>query len=217
MLLRDNSHLLKAYRAADYVVVDSQIVFWALRFLGSPVPEKISGSDFLPAYCTHHACPEGKRIFILGGKPGVAQMAREKINQRCGMNVVIGAHSPSMKFGLDEQENQHVIDLINQSGATAIAVGLGAPKQEIWIDQHRHAFNIDMSFLAVGAAIDFEAGTQPRAPQWMSKAGLEWAYRLSREPGRLWQRYLVRDTKFLWMVVKEKLLMALRTRGNTMK
>jgi N-acetylglucosaminyldiphosphoundecaprenol N-acetyl-beta-D-mannosaminyltransferase len=206
MLLQHDPLLLEAYRAAEFVVVDSQIVFWALKFLGRPVPEKISGSDLLPAYCDYHAKHTDKTVFILGGKPGVPETAMANINKRVKKNLVIAAHSPSMQFGKDESETEKVIELINQSHAECLVVGLGCPKQEIWIHQNRNRLIHARSFLAVGASVDFEAGALPRAPTWMSQFGLEWAFRLSREPKRLAKRYLIRDPKFFWMIAKCKVL-----------
>jgi N-acetylglucosaminyldiphosphoundecaprenol N-acetyl-beta-D-mannosaminyltransferase len=206
MLLQESPRLLEAYRAAEYVVVDSQIVFWALRFLGRAVPEKISGSDFLPAYCDYHAKHTDKTIFILGGRPGVPEAAMKNINARVGKRIVVAAHSPSMNFGKDEVENLAVIDLINRSGAQCLVVGLGCPKQEVWIHDNRPLLTQANSFLAVGAAVDFEAGSVPRAPGWMARSGLEWAFRLMREPRRMAKRYLVRDPKFFWMILKCKIL-----------
>jgi N-acetylglucosaminyldiphosphoundecaprenol N-acetyl-beta-D-mannosaminyltransferase len=204
MMLQENPDLLAAYTSAEFVVVDSQIVFWALKFLGRSVPEKISGSDFLPAYCDYHAKNTDKTIFILGGKPGIPEAAMVAINLKVVKQLVIGAHSPSMTFGPDGVENEAVIDLINQSKATTLVVGLGCPKQEIWIARNRAKLHYATSFLAVGAAIDFEAGSQTRAPSFLSKVGFEWAYRLVCEPRRLWRRYLVRDPKFVLMVLRDK-------------
>jgi N-acetylglucosaminyldiphosphoundecaprenol N-acetyl-beta-D-mannosaminyltransferase len=205
MLLQENDELKNAYKNAEFTVVDSQIVFWALKFLGRAVPEKISGSDLLPAYCEYHAKNTRKSLFILGGKPGVPEAAMAAINSKAGKRLVIGVHSPTMQFGPDGQENDTVIDIINASKATSLIIGLGCPKQEIWITRNRHRFTSATSFLAVGAAIDFEAGSQPRAPAWLSNMGLEWAYRLSQEPRRLWRRYFIRDPKFLLMVFKERI------------
>ena len=204
MLLQENPQMHAAYKTAEYVVVDSQIVFWALKFLGRAVPEKICGSDLLPAYCRHHANNLKTTVFILGGKHGIPEAAMHNINQQAGRELVIAAHSPTMQFGNNEVENNEVIDRINASQATCLVVGLGAPKQEIWIYKYRHRLLYAKTFLAVGAAIDFEAGAQPRSPKWMSAIGMEWAYRLIREPKRLWRRYLVRDPKFFWMVAREK-------------
>jgi exopolysaccharide biosynthesis WecB/TagA/CpsF family protein len=177
----------------------------AMRFLGIPVKEKVSGSDVLPAYCHFHRNNPVVRIFLLGGREGVAQMAMDRINQNTGRQIVVGAHSPSMQFVQSPDECAKVIDLIRQSGANVLVVGLGAPKQELWIDAYRERLPEVHSFMALGATLDFEAGTVQRAPQWMSSAGLEWLFRLLMEPGRLWRRYLVRDPYFFWLLLKQRL------------
>ena len=210
ILLQSHQGLYSAYQHADYITVDSQIVFWAMKFLGRGVKEKISGSDFLPAFCNFHGRQaEGgkptRKMFILGGKPGVAQLAMEKINQRQGCELVIGAHSPSMRFLDSPSECDEAVRLINESGADTVVVGLGCPKQELWIARHKHRLAKAKTFLAVGASIDFEAGVLDRAPQWMSKFGLEWFYRLAKEPKRLWRRYLVNDPLFFWLLLRDRM------------
>jgi N-acetylglucosaminyldiphosphoundecaprenol N-acetyl-beta-D-mannosaminyltransferase len=203
--LQSNAKFHAVYSKADFVTVDSQIVFWALKLLGRGVQAKISGSDFLPAFCDYHArrLIENKpalTVYLLGSREGVADAARININRRTSSNVVLGAHSPSMTFVEDERECELVIKKINHSGASALVVGLGAPKQELWIDKYRAKMPGVKVFLAVGASIDFEAQIVERAPSWMSKCGFEWLFRLYKEPNRLWHRYLVRDPQFFWLL-----------------
>jgi len=205
MLLQKSEGLWRAYQRAEFITVDSQILFLVLKLLGRPALEKISGSDFLPAYCHHHRDNPEVRVFLLGAGPGVAARAAAQINARTGREIIVGHHSPSMGFVDDPAECDAVIAQINASEANVLVVGLGAPKQEIWIDTHRHRFTQVRSFMALGATLDFEAGEKPRAPRWMSRFGLEWLYRLIQEPGRLWRRYLVTDTQFFWLVLKERL------------
>lgn len=205
MQLQENQDFFNVYRRADHVTVDSQIVYLATKFLGHPVKEKVSGSDFLPAYCDFHKNNPEIRIFLLGGMPGVAQQAARNINAKAGREIVTGAHSPSMRFVTDTAECNEAIELINSSGANVLVVGLGAPKQELWIAEHRGRMPGIHSFMALGATLDFEAGTVSRSPQWMSRCGLEWLYRLYQEPGRLWKRYLVRDLPFFYLLLKQRL------------
>ncbi len=205
MLLQKSEGMKQAYDNADYITVDSQILFLILKALGKPVQEKISGSDFLPAYCHHHKDNPDVKIFLLGAAPGVAKKAADIINNRIGRKIITGHHSPSMNFVNDDKECKQVIDMINHDPANVLIVGLGAPKQEIWIEQHRHLFTKVKSFMALGATIDFESGLKPRSPEWMSTYGLEWLYRLLQEPGRLWKRYLVTDTQFVLLIQKDLL------------
>ncbi len=203
--LQYDREFLQTYLQADYKVCDSQILVYASRFLGTPIKEKISGSDLFPAFYTYHKNNPNIKIFLLGGKQGVAQRAAKRINNKVGRNIVIGAHSPSFGFEKDEQECAEIIEIINQSGASVLAVGVGAPKQEKWIIKYKDRLPNIKIFLAVGATIDFEAGTVKRSPKWMSDAGLEWLYRLLVEPQRLWKRYLLEDLPFFWLILKQKL------------
>ncbi|MEL6166569.1 MAG: WecB/TagA/CpsF family glycosyltransferase, partial [Cyanobacteria bacterium J06628_3] len=104
----------------------------------------------------------------------------------------------------DEQECQKIIELINDSGANVLAIGVGAPKQELWLYQFKSKLKNIKTFLAIGATINFEAGHTKRSPKWMSEIGLEWFYRLWCEPQRLWKRYLFDDIPFFWLVLKQK-------------
>ena len=173
--------------------------------MGNPIKEKISGSDLFPAFYEYNKYNEDVRIFLLGAKEGVAQKALENINRKVGREIVIAAHSPSFGFEKDEQECQDIIDRINHSEATVLAVGVGAPKQEKWIAKYRDRLPKIKIFLAIGATIDFEAGEVARSPKVMSEMGLEWLYRLSSEPNRLWKRYLVDSLPLFWLVGKQKL------------
>jgi N-acetylglucosaminyldiphosphoundecaprenol N-acetyl-beta-D-mannosaminyltransferase len=205
MKLQCDREFFRAYEIADYKLCDSQILIYASRFLGTPIKEKISGSDFFPAFCAYHRNNEKIKIFLLGGQKETAARAQERINKKVGRNIVVAARSPSIGFENDEQECAEIINTINKSGATVLAIGVGAPKQEKWIYKYRNKLPQIDFFLAIGATIDFEAGNVRRAPKWMSEIGFEWLYRLLLEPQRLWKRYLVEDIPFFWLIVKQKL------------
>ena len=204
MSLRQDPKFVEAYQKADYRVCDSQILMYAAKFLGTPIKAKISGSDLFPIFCEHHRNNEDIRIFLLGGDVGVPQRAQQNINARTRREIIVAAHSPSYGFEKDEEECQAILEMIRQSSANVLMVGVGSPKQEKWIVKYRDQLpNIDI-FMAVGAAIDFEAGNKPRAPKMLSYLGLEWLYRLATEPRRLWKRYLVKDMPFVWLILKQK-------------
>ncbi|NJL86658.1 MAG: WecB/TagA/CpsF family glycosyltransferase [Leptolyngbyaceae cyanobacterium SM1_1_3] len=206
MKLQEDEEFVQAYRRADYKVCDSQILMYASKFLGTPLKAKISGSDLLPMFCQHHQHNEAIKIFMLGGAEGVAERARQNINAKLGREIIIQAHSPSFGFEQNKMECQEILEQIKHSGANVLVVGVGAPKQEKWIAQYRDCLpNIDI-FLAVGAAIDFEAGNKPRAPRYISELGFEWLYRLLSEPNRLWKRYLLRDMPFVWMILQARFM-----------
>jgi N-acetylglucosaminyldiphosphoundecaprenol N-acetyl-beta-D-mannosaminyltransferase len=204
MKLQRDEDFYQTYALADYRVCDSQILFYASRFLGTPLKEKISGSDFFPIFCDFHRENDDITIFLLGGAEGVAARAMERINQKTGRRIIIQAHSPSFGFEKNEEECQQLVEMINRSGATVLAVGVGAPKQEKWICKYRDQLTPQI-FLAVGATIDFEAGTIQRAPKWISKIGMEWLFRIACDPKRLWKRYIMDDLPFFGLLLQQRL------------
>ena len=203
--IQRDREFLQAYYTSDYRVCDSKILQYISFLLGNPIKEKISGSDLFPAFYEYNKDNEDVKIFLLGAKEGVAEQAKYKINQKVGREIVIAAHSPTFGFEKDEQECQAIVDRINQSDATVLAVGVGAPKQEKWIAKYRSQLPKIKIFLAIGAGIDFEAGNVARAPKVFGDLGFEWLYRLSCEPNRLWKRYLVDSLPLFWLVGQQKM------------
>ena len=203
--MRKDPEFHEVFHRAEFRICDSRIVEWAARFLGTPIAEKISGSDFFFEYCWHHRADPEVRVFLLGAMPGVALEAQRRLNARLGRELVVDVLSPSFGFEKNAAECDQIVEQVNRSGATVLAVGVGAPKQEKWIMRHKDRMPGVKVFMGIGATIDFEAGHIPRAPAWMQKAGLEWAFRLLREPRRLWRRYLVEGPPFLGLVLRQKL------------
>ncbi|MDJ0599753.1 MAG: WecB/TagA/CpsF family glycosyltransferase [Crocosphaera sp.] len=205
MKLRKDPELQEVYGQSDYRVCDSKIIQFASRFLGTPIRHKISGSDLFPAFYEYNKHKKNIKIFLLGAKEGVAKIAQEKINQKVGRNIVVDCYSPAFGFENDKEQCQRIIEKIKASGATVVAVGLGAPKQEKWIHRYRQELPEVKIFLAIGATIDFEAGYKSRSPKWMSEVGLEWLYRLLSEPKRLWKRYLIESMPFFALIFRQKM------------
>jgi N-acetylglucosaminyldiphosphoundecaprenol N-acetyl-beta-D-mannosaminyltransferase len=203
--LQKDAEFFEAYSIGTYKVCDSQILLNAARFLGTPIKEKISGSDLLPAFYNYHKNHENIKIFLLGASPGIAMTAQQKINQQIGRKIVVGSFSPSFGFEMNEEECLEIVDMINNSGATVLVIGVGAPKQEKWIYKYRQQLPGIKIFMALGATIDFEAGKLKRAPKWVSQIGMEWLFRLLCEPRRLWKRYLIEDIPFLFLILQQKL------------
>lgn len=193
-----------AYDLATYKVCDSQIVMYASKFLGTPIREKVCGSDLFPAFYEYNKDNPNVKIFLLGGKEGVAEKAQENINRKVGREIVVGACSPSFGFEKNRQECAEIIEMINASNANVLAIGVGSPKQENWVYEYKSMLQNIKIIFAVGATIDFEAGSIKRSPQWMSDIGLEWLYRLLAEPKRLTKRYLFDDLPFFWLIIKQK-------------
>jgi N-acetylglucosaminyldiphosphoundecaprenol N-acetyl-beta-D-mannosaminyltransferase len=205
MKLQKNQEFYGVYQEADYRVCDSKVLIYVSNFLGTPIHEKISGSDLFPAFYCYFQNDENIKIFLLGSETEVVKQAQKKVNTKVGRNIVIAAHSPSFGFDENEEECQKIVELINRSEATVLAIGVGAPKQEIWIAKYRKQLKHVKIFLAIGATIDFEAGTIQRSPKWMSEIGLEWFYRLLNEPKRLWKRYILSVIPFFWLVLQQRL------------
>ncbi|MCY7278802.1 MAG: WecB/TagA/CpsF family glycosyltransferase, partial [Phormidesmis sp. CAN_BIN44] len=166
---------------------------------------KISGSDLFPAFYTYYKHNEDVKIFLLGSEQKVAKTAQQKINAKVGRDIIVAAHSPTFGFEKNEEECQEIVDLIEASEATVLAIGVGAPKQEIWIAEYRNQLSKVKTYLAIGATIDFEAGNFKRAPMWMSQVGFEWLYRLLSEPKRLWKRYFFDAVPFLFLILQQRL------------
>jgi N-acetylglucosaminyldiphosphoundecaprenol N-acetyl-beta-D-mannosaminyltransferase len=195
--------LRRAYAAVDLSLADGMPILWASRLLGDPLPAKVSGSDLvLPLM--DRAEREGWRVYLLGGGPGVGEKAAARLVERYPRLVIAGTDSPRIDLGAPASSRADVAERIRAARPDLVLVALGAPKQEVWSAEVAPGLKPAV-LIGVGAAIDFVAGTVPRAPPWMSASGLEWLYRLGREPRRLWKRYLVRDPEFLVIVLRDLL------------
>lgn len=189
--------LAEAYARADLCLADGMPLVWASQVLGPALPERVAGSDLAEPLLAR-AASLGWRVFLLGGRPGAAENAADAL-RRSGVQVV-GAEGPPV--GADGSVDPAVLERIRTAAPSLLLVGLGSPKQELFIDRQRGVLGSAVCF-ACGAVIDFLAGELARAPRWMARAGLEWAYRLGREPRRLWRRYLLNDPAFLRIVVRD--------------
>ena len=201
--LQTDKDFYDVYQKAEWVVCDSKILYLMSKLLKEPLPEAIPGSSFFTAFYEYHKDDPKCKIFLLGAAEGIADKAMKRINEKIGRNIVVGAHSPSYGFEKKEKECEELIDIVNNSGANVVLVGVGAPKQEKWIMKYKDRMpNVDI-WMALGATIDFEAGTLKRAPLIWQKCGMEWLYRCIKEPKRLFKRYFVDDMKFFYYFTKQ--------------
>jgi N-acetylglucosaminyldiphosphoundecaprenol N-acetyl-beta-D-mannosaminyltransferase len=200
-LLRDSEEFRRIYDHAWLSLADGTPLVWASRILGTPVPEKVSGSDLLPAICKAIA-GTGLRVFFLGGRPGAADAAAQVLQERYPGLSIAGTYCPPMGFERDPAESARAVEAVRAARPDILFVGLGAPKQEIWMYENRERLGVPVS-LGVGVSFEFVAGLVKRAPKWMRKAGLEWFYRLAAEPRRLWKRYAVTNPRFMWLVANQ--------------
>lgn len=190
-------------KRAEWCVCDSRVLYLCSKLLRTPLPEAVSGSSFFTAFYEYHKADENCRIFILGALDDRAREAMERINHRVGRGIVVGAYSPSWGFEKKDVENDQICEMINASGANAVLVGVGCPKQEKWIDKHKSRMpGVDI-WMALGATVDFEAGRLKRAPKIWRKMCLEWLYRFIQAPRHLFKRYFVDDPKFFLLLFKQ--------------
>ena len=200
VLADENDDLRAAYAEADLSLADGQPIVWSSRLLGQALPAKVSGADLLLPLMDH-AAGAGWRVFLLGGEPGVAEEAAERLRAR-GTEIV-GTAAPWVRgvAAGPDPEGDAAAEAVRACRPHLVVVAFGAPKQEIWMHRHRRALAPSV-LVGLGASLDFVAGRIRRAPRWVSGAGLEWLWRLGREPRRLWRRYLLRDPRFLAILLR---------------
>lgn len=200
--LEEDIEFQEVYKNADLILTDGMPLIWISKIKKTPIKEKVSGSDLFPKVC-ELASKKGYKLFLLGAAEGVADIAARRLEKKYeGLNVV-GTYSPSYGFEANEDEIKKIIEIIREAKPDILAVGLGAPKQEKFIFKYKDELNVPIS-LAIGASIDFESGNVKRAPKWMQNSGLEWFYRLCKEPKRMIKRYLIDDLKILKILIKKE-------------
>ena len=204
MGMQKDEAMFELYHRAMFRFADGMPLVWFSKCLrGKSLPERVTGADLLPEVA-RLAAQNGLKLFFLGGLPGVAEKAAFKLEQHNPLLRVAGVYSPPFGFEKDDAESERIVAMINDSGADILFVGVGAPKQEKWAA--RYMANLDVGpILGVGAAFDFAAGTIKRAPLWVRCIGMEWFWRLMQEPDRLWRRYILQDSQFILLIVKELL------------
>lgn len=194
--------LTEVYKNADLILTDGKPLIWISKWYGTPIKEKISGSDLFPRICAL-AARKGYKMFFLGAAEGVASKAAQNLEKRFSGLKVVGTYSPPLGFEDDKAETEKIIKSIKASEPHILIVGLGCPKQELFILHYKDELGVPLS-LGLGASLDFEAGHIKRAPKWMADHGLEWIYRIFQDPKRLAKRYLVDDRKIFRLAIKYK-------------
>jgi len=200
--LEAGGELCRVYHNADLILTDGKPLIWIAKWYGTPIKEKISGSDLFPRLC-EMAAAKGYRMYFLGAAEGVAAKAAEKLMLRYPGLQVVGTYSPPFGFEKDTKELEKIIGQIKAVHPHILIVGLGCPKQELFILNNKDKLGVPIS-LGLGASLDFEAGNVKRAPKWMSEHGLEWFYRFLQEPKRMFKRYFVDDVKVIGLALKYK-------------
>ncbi len=186
--------------SASLAVPDGMPLVWLGRRRGYPLKRRVYGPELMETFCRETG-PK-YRHFFYGGAPGVPERLADALAKKYNVQVV-GTFSPPFR-PLTPEEDAEVVELINRAEPDVLWVGLGAPKQERWMYEHRDKLRVPV-MVGVGAAFDFLAGVKPRAPRWMQEHGLEWLFRLLTEPRRLWRRYLIYGPKFVFYVILDEL------------
>ncbi len=210
MLAAEDPALRAAVDASAFVVADGMPLVWASRLQPRRLPERVTGADLFPALC-ERAAKKGYRVFFLGGPPGVGDEAARNLSNRFAGLQVVGVESPPYRPATPQEEAE-LLDQIRAARPHLLFLAFSQPRGEIWVHQNCAALGGTVC-TQIGAAIDFAAGRISRAPRWMQKTGLEWAYRLSREPRRLFTRY-ARNAAFVVRMVLSDLRNRSRRRNR---
>jgi N-acetylglucosaminyldiphosphoundecaprenol N-acetyl-beta-D-mannosaminyltransferase len=196
VLFQHSPELRSAYEQASLVLVDGAPLVWTGRLFGLDLPERIAGSDLVPAlFSASRRRTEPLTVFFLGAAPGVAARAAVAAAEQYPNLRVVGTHSPPLGFEHSAEECDRILELVEKAAPQLLIVGFGAPKQELWTQRHRDRLRVP-AVVCAGATIDFLAGARRRAPRWMRRAGLEWFFRMTHEPRRLGPRYVSDALRF---------------------
>lgn len=185
--------------SADLVVADGRPISWAQKLLGYKSAQQVRGMDLTLALC-QKAEVDNLKIGFYGGQPETLKKLEKTLLQEYPNLEIAISIAPPFRI-LSEEEKAHDIQRINDSGVQVLFIGLGCPKQEKWMQEHKE--KVQSVMLGVGAAFDFIAGDKSIAPGWMQKSGLEWLHRLVDEPSRLWRRYLYTNPKFIVLFLRQ--------------
>ena len=198
--LETNKELQAVYENASLILTDGKPLMWIANWYGTPIKEKISGSDLFPLLCKM-ASEKGYKMFFLGAAEGVAEKAAKNLASRYKGLQVVGTYSPPFGFEKNQEEMDKIKSMIKKTKPDILIVGLGCPKQEKFMYRYCDELGVPIS-LGLGASFDFEAGSVKRAPRWMANHGLEWLFRITQDPKRMAKRSLVDDRKILELAIK---------------
>ncbi len=197
---QENKDYKKIINNANMVTPDGMPLVWYGRWKGNKIIRRTYGPDLMLTLC-EAGQKTGVRHYFYGGTEKTLDLLKEKLRQKFPDIKVVGQHAPPFR-SLTLQEDDSIVEEINRLNPDIVWVGLGSPKQDFWMEYHRNKIQAPV-MIAVGAAFNFLSGVVPQAPKWMQNRGLEWIFRLCSEPRRLWKRYLVGNTKFVFYVLKD--------------
>jgi N-acetylglucosaminyldiphosphoundecaprenol N-acetyl-beta-D-mannosaminyltransferase len=212
VLAEKNLRFRRCIASAEYICADGMSLVWACnRLMHTSIP-RINGTDLIEEICRDGA-PQGLRVFLLGGKPGAADATTSVLEARYPGIVIAGTNCPEPGFERSAETLDPVLEHIARAQPHVIFVSLGAPKQEFFIHQYLRPLRIPLA-VGIGGSFELICGQIDRAPKWMQRSGLEWAFRFAQEPQRLWRRYLIGNVEFLWCLARWRSKLALRERRS---
>ncbi|MER3375824.1 MAG: WecB/TagA/CpsF family glycosyltransferase [Allomuricauda sp.] len=197
--MQKDLRLRQSVNNSDLINADGQAVVWASRFLGKPLKERVAGIDLM-IKLIERAYKNGHRVFFFGAKEEVVKEVVDKYSSQYNQELIAGYRNGYF----NEEDEVEIAQQISESGASILFVGISSPKKENFLFENREALKNVNFIMGVGGSFDVIAGKVKRAPKWMQKAGLEWFYRLIQEPKRMWKRYLIGNSKFVLLVLKER-------------
>lgn len=198
--MQTNKHLFESVVSCDIINADGQSIVWAARFLGKQLPERVAGIDLMQ-YLVRLASNEGYKCFFLGAKEEIVKKVVDIYTEKYSSSIIAGYRNGYFS----KEEEPEIARQIADSGAQLLFVAITSPRKENFMYEYREVLSKVNFTMGVGGTFDVLAGCTKRAPVWMQNLGFEWFYRLIQEPRRMWHRYLIGNTKFIWIVLKEKL------------
>ena len=197
--MQDDPQLRKSVNESDLINADGQAVVWATRLLGKPIVERVAGIDLMENL-VKLAHENGLKIFFFGAKEEVVKKVTQIYAERYSPQIIAGYRNGYF----DKSEEESIADHIAASGAHILFVAISSPTKENFLFENKNRLSNVNFIMGVGGSFDVVSGKVKRAPLWMQKIGLEWFYRFLQEPGRMWKRYLIGNSKFIWLVLKER-------------
>jgi N-acetylglucosaminyldiphosphoundecaprenol N-acetyl-beta-D-mannosaminyltransferase len=195
---RKNADYRMLIRDAALVVADGVPLLWAARLFGKPLKGRVNGTDLFERL-TRACAEEGRSVFLMGGMPGVAEKCAKKLNETSPALKIAGTYAPAKGYLDNRNECEKMVRLAQNARPDVLFLGLPGPGAEMWIHRHYREAGALVS-INVGASFDFVSGEVRRAPKFFQKVGLEWLYRLLRQPGKLWRRYIIGNPRFVFRV-----------------
>lgn len=197
--LQEDMDLRKSVNEADIINADGQAVVWASRFLRKPIKERVAGIDLM-GNLVDMAANNGYKIYLLGAKEETVARLTKIYKKKYGENLVVGYHNGYF----NEELEPKIVDDIVQSGAQMLFVAISSPFKENFLYRYKDVLSSVNFIMGVGGSFDIYAGKVKRAPVWVQGIGMEWFFRFLQEPKRMWRRYLIGNSKFIYLVLKEK-------------